>query len=672
MNTHTMRLALFRAGTAMVTVGLLTTAQAQEAQQKTVVTELDEIAVTASKGEGAAIDELASVSVVGEETKEHTGANTVQNLLRNIPGLNALFATGETGAAVNIRGMEGYGRVAVTIDGARQNFQQSGHGLGTGSFTIEPEFLQDITVIRGPSANAYGSGAIGGVVDIRTKNPSDFLEAGETWASETMLRYNSNNGWATGETASARVNDAFAVLGSVVYRDNGVFEDGDGNEVSYSDNSVVRGMLKAEIDISDEQNLVLGYIRNSDNSNATSFETDTVSSNLTAQYSYTSFDNDLIDLRVNGYWTSTDVEQEYLSSGSSTYSAYYGMTRNVAIDTIGADVVNSSLFSTGALDHTLVYGLDGYVDEVTGDDPQYSGSAGATPAGTRYTYGTYIQDTIAYGEWLKVTGGIRYDAYEMDSDAVENSGSHLSPKITVGVSPFSGPALGGLEVYGSFAEAYRAPSLTETINQYTHSYGGYGSFNILPNPDLDPETSQNYEIGLNYKADGIFTESDGLRLKAALFQNNVEDYIELKTMGTNYQYQNLKEARIEGFEVEATYDAGLVYGGFSGTVQKGYNETDGGNIDSVPANKFVTSVGFRALDEKVNFGGQWEAFRAQDDTSAEDYDLLNVFASYEPRKGTTLSLNVDNLLDETYSPYGFSGNASGRAVMFTFKQRFGG
>nr|WP_321457983.1 TonB-dependent hemoglobin/transferrin/lactoferrin family receptor [uncultured Cohaesibacter sp.] len=674
MNTHAMRLAMFRAGTAMIAVCLYTAAEAQDSPKETVVTTLDEITVTASKGEGAAIDELASVSVVDEATKEQTGANTVLELLRAVPGLSTTMVSGDTAASVNIRGMEGYGRVAVTVDGARQNYQQSSHGLTSGSFIVEPEFLQGATVIKGPSANAYGSGAIGGVVGFRTKNPSDFLEEDETWAAETMLRYSTNNGWAAGQTASARVNDAFSVLGSVIYRDNDVYKDGDGNKVANSDSQIVRGMIKAEIELSEEQKLVLGYIRNHDESGSSSYDNVVETNNLTAQYSYASLDNDLIDLKLNGYWTSTDLEQTYL-----TNATYKGQTRTFSIDTIGAGVVNNSLFSTNALEHKLTYGVDGYLDTVDNSDPAYSGGDGATPSGERSVYGAFLQDTISFDDWLEVTGGLRYDAYNLDGNGVDNSGDHLSPKVTVGVSPFSSGALDGLQIYGSYAEAFRAPALTETLVSWSHS----GMFAMIPNADLKPETSRNFEAGLNYKVDSIFSDTDGLRLKAAAFQNNVSDYIEQIGIGTptsfygttiypEYQYQNINDARIEGFEIEASYDAGWIYGNFTGTIQKGYNETEGGYLDSVPANKFVTTVGFRALEDKADFGVQWESIKAQENTDSSDYDLVNLFASYEPRKGTSLSVNVDNLLDETYKPYGFTDNSRGRTIMFTLTQRFGG
>jgi outer membrane receptor protein involved in Fe transport len=69
---------------------------------------------------------------------------------------------------INIRGLRDFGRVAVVVDGARQNYQRSGHNAN-GSFFLDPELVGGVEVVRGPTANIYGSGAIGGVVSFRTR-----------------------------------------------------------------------------------------------------------------------------------------------------------------------------------------------------------------------------------------------------------------------------------------------------------------------------------------------------------------------------------------------------------------------------------------------------------------------------------------------------------------------
>ena len=97
-----------------------------------------------------------------------------------MPGVTTQTRGDDPGTAVNIRGMQDFGRVAVLIDGARQNFQRTGHNAD-GVFYLEPEMLAAVDVVRGPVANIYGSGAIGGVVSFRTKDIEDVVKAGERW-----------------------------------------------------------------------------------------------------------------------------------------------------------------------------------------------------------------------------------------------------------------------------------------------------------------------------------------------------------------------------------------------------------------------------------------------------------------------------------------------------------
>ena len=84
----------------------------------------------------------------------------------------------------------------------------------------------------------------------------------------------------------------------------------------------------------------------------------------------------------------------------------------------------------------------------------------------------------------------------------ETSGDRLSPRITVGVSPFRPGPLEGLQLYGTYAEGYRSPSVTETLISGLHPAGV--TFPFLPNPDLKPETGKTWEFGVNYSPDGVF------------------------------------------------------------------------------------------------------------------------------------------------------------------------
>ena len=139
---------------------------------------LDPITVVASKTEEQVINALAGVSAVRGDTIDQLMPTRTSDVFFGMPSVGFQQRADDPGTAINIRGLQDFGRVAVVIDGARQNFQRTGH-KADGIFYLEPELLAAVDVVRGPVANIYGSGAIGGVVSFRTKDVEDVLRPGE-------------------------------------------------------------------------------------------------------------------------------------------------------------------------------------------------------------------------------------------------------------------------------------------------------------------------------------------------------------------------------------------------------------------------------------------------------------------------------------------------------------
>src|SRR3954447_1244067 len=148
------------------------------------VQSLDTITVAASKTEERAIDALAPVSVVTLEQIQGLQPKRLSDIFYNVPGVSFQDRGDEPSSAINIRGLQDFGRVAVVVDGARQNYQRSGHNAN-GSFFLDPELIGGVDVVRGPTTNIYGSGAIGGVASFRTKDINDVLRPGERWGVDT-------------------------------------------------------------------------------------------------------------------------------------------------------------------------------------------------------------------------------------------------------------------------------------------------------------------------------------------------------------------------------------------------------------------------------------------------------------------------------------------------------
>lgn len=80
-----------------------------------------------------------------------------------------------------------------------------------------------------------------------------------------------------------------------------------------------------------------------------------------------------------------------------------------------------------------------------------------------------------YSSWFEAVSAIRYDRYDLESGKTNGSGDRFSPKITLGVTPVP-----GFQPYVSYAEGYRAPSITETVISGAHATGGGPAFFPVP------------------------------------------------------------------------------------------------------------------------------------------------------------------------------------------------
>ena len=649
--------------------------EGQVAKPAAGATQLDKITVVSRTGESA-IEQMASVSHVDQEQLDRRMAATPQDVLFGVPGVAMQSDANRTASSVNIRGLQDFGRVAVIVDGARQNFQRSGHGTQS-MFWLDPELVQQVDVVRGPVANTYGSGAIGGVVMFDTKDADDFLREGETWAGSSTGRYDTNGkGVTTSGTGAYRFSDSFDVLGNIVWRDFSEYTDGNGDEVAGSSFDVLSGLLKSSIRPTDNSELKLGWIGASDSwtEGGNASELETKQNTFTGRYNLKDEDESWLDLNVNVAYNKSDLDQTYLTD-VSRYSSVTGLPIVIPagsqttydIETPSVDFWNTSRFDTGTVAHELTYGGDWVQDDVVTASPE-GGSDIYTPSGKRRVSGAYIQEKLVW-DWLEVVGALRYDSYKLDSDVGGTSGNRLSPRITVGVSPFEDTGLSGLQVYGTYAEGYRSPSLSETLISGLHPNGVV--FPFLPNPNLLPETARTVEFGVNYGRDGIIQADDSLRLKAAYFNNDIDDYIGgaetvafipgddcTFTPGPGripicFQYQNFANAKISGFELESIYDAAWGFAGLSVSVIDGHTvsyESEVEDLSTIPSSQVTGQLGFRFLDDNLIVGGEVQYNGApKGNATAEDFTLVNVFASYQANEDLKFNFRVDNLFDVAYT-----------------------
>lgn len=653
-------------------------------------TPLDEITVTATKDGEPAIDALAGSSVVNNTELQRQQLQRIGGAITGIPGVAIQVNPDDPATAINIRGLQDFGRVSVTVDGARQNFQRSGHNAD-GAFFLDPAFVRVIDVTRGPVANVYGSGAIGGVVSFRTVEPSDVLRPGERVAVEfrgngLTFRHSGGNGNVVGAFRAGTVVSGLLGFSYSKMRD---FKDGDGVVVTDSAQELKSGIGKLVITPAEGHKIVLGGMlqqynfTNGIGTQRTPRRTNDVRTrNFFLQYNFTRPDLPWLNLKASIYDTSTDTLQVQVSGTP----AEIGNASFFKINTRGFDLNNTSKLHIGETSVFLTYGVDGFRDKVRTFDP-FSNGDEFTPGGQRDVYGAFMQ---AHLKWsmFDVIAAARYDAYKLTSlnGAIGSSGSRISPKITFGYT-----SINGVRFYASYAEGYRAPAITETLVSEQHPPPA--AFTFIPNPTLRPEVGKTIEAGVNLKFNDLFRKDDKFRAKLSVFQNDVTDYIEgvFSDPGApcgapipgacndaTFKYNNITKALIRGVELEGSYDARRWFIKFSGSIIRGDNKTANAPLESIYPAKFVVDGGLRFLNEKLIVGGRVSFFAAQKRLpvtsqvlASRQYTLVDLYASYEFMKDAKAFLRINNVGDVRYRQFRFNKNSQGLVLKMGLFTRFG-
>ncbi|MGQ0456020.1 MAG: TonB-dependent hemoglobin/transferrin/lactoferrin family receptor [Hyphomicrobium sp.] len=657
-----------------VVAGALLTAATQATLADEI--QLDGIVVTFSKVAESAIDTLAGSSAIGRsQIDEQYQADRVGDFIDSIPGVVTQENNRDTAQAINVRGLQDFGRVNVLVEGARQNFQRSGHNAN-GVFYLDPEMIKRVDVTRGPTSVVYGSGAIGGVVAFELLDADDILREGEYAAVRTRTSYGTNGDGRLGSgTAAVRVGN-FDIVAQANFRESNDYEDGDGNVIVNTGEENQANLVKARWRPADGHQITTSIVDYQsefvDRLGAAVRDTDVENRQYTLGYTFAQPDSPLVDFSAKIYRNETDLDQIRLSNSRFEPA---GSERFFGIVTEGLDVFNTSRFDFANVKAALTYGGDVFRDRVTTSDPIGNGDE-FTPSGERTVGGAFLQSQFTFFDIVDLITALRYDTYELDGGDVKLDGDRVSPKVTLGVTPIA-----GMTLFATYAEGYRAPAVTETLIDGIHPPPA--AFPLRPNPNLDPEVAHNIEGGVNLKYNGVATVNDAFRAKAVVFRNKVDDYIDgvsvfdpTSPLGFAFQYQNIANVTLEGVEVEATYDARIWFVSIGASRVRGEDDATGIGLLSIPADQATFTLGVRAFEEKLVAGVRARFVADQDRIPAgtppgEAYTLVDLFAEYEATDNATLNFNVNNLFDETYIQYRDSLNSPGFNARFGLTMRFG-
>lgn len=606
-------------------------------------TPLDAVTTTATRTRAVAGDLAVPATVVPREEVERRDARSVLDLIRDIPGVESSGVPRTTAMQPVIRGL-GEERIVLRLDGARNNFN-AGH---RGRTFVDPELLRHVEVLRGPASTLYGSGALGGAIALRTISADDILQPGASFGGVASMGWQSQGSGPRGSLALGARAGEFSVLGAMAGFTNGNFTDGRGTTIPYSEDDATSllgklgwnpGHHRFELSAMRFRDTNTLPIAASTATTTSITDRETVQETLSLRWSYDDPSMPLLAPQVVVYRNHVDIQERRLTGTR----AVDGTT----LTTTGIDAQNTSRFG-GFGAHALTYGFEYYRDEQEGTSN--SNARSQFPTAQQSVLGLFAQDEITLGAFT-LTPGVRLDRFEQESPNGLNDRSvdRISPRVSLGwqVLPWMQP-------YVSYAEGFRAPSLTELYVGGQHFPGNF----FVPNPNLRPEVSRNKEAGVNLRFADVLRDGDRLRIRVSAFRNDIDDFIEQTVLATTTVTRNIGQARITGVEAEAQYDAGTWWLGLGAAALKGDNLETNQPLASIPAHRVSVNAGYRFLDQGVTVGGRITATAEQDRAPAttgvaqqtSGYGLLDLFASWTPTAAPNLrvALAVDNVFDHAY------------------------
>lgn len=630
----------------------------------------DTMTVTATGNARSAFEAPMMVSVIDTTEPENQTASSAADLLRTVPGIT-LDGTGRTnGQDVNMRGYDRRG-VLILVDGVRQG-TDTGH---LNSTFLDPALIKRIEVVRGPSALLYGSGALGGVISYDTVDAKDLLRDGQNSGFRVF------GSGATGDHSIGMGASAFGrtdTLDGIVSwssRDRGDLRQGDGSTAP-NDESINNMLAKGSWKIDDAQTLggSFRYYNNKaqEPKNPQTIEASTSSNPMVDRstiqrdaqltYKFAPQGNDWLNADARIYWSEARINAQNIDNT--------GEFRKQT--TKGGKVENRSrLFSDSFASHLLTWGGEYYRQE------QEPGgvTTGFPEAKIDFSSG-WIQDEITLRD-LPVTllGGTRYDNYRGSSDGYDDvDADKWSSRAGMTVNPTD-----WLMLFGSYAQAFRAPTMGEMYNDSKHfSIGSFYTNYWVPNPNLRPETNETQEYGFGLRFDDLMLANDSLEFKASYFDTKAKDYISTAVdfaAATTMSY-NVPNAKIWGWDVMTKYSADLF------SLDVAYNRTRGKDTDT---GEYISSINPDTVTSKLNipvahsgFSVGWIGTFADRSTHVSSsyrkqpgYAVNDFYVSYEGQqqlKGVTTTLVLGNAFDKEYwSPQGIPQDGRNGKIFVSYQ-----
>jgi len=649
-------------------------------------------------------DNPRAVDVVTQQQITERAPTDIGDALENTVGV-LIQRTGRGQTSPFVRGLTGQ-QVLIMVDGVRMTNATFRAGPNQYFNLIDPNMVERIEVIRGPGSTLYGGDAIGGVINVVTRGPSitgyDFATGG------TVQRFSSADLGYSGRLNVEGAIGSIGAYGGIGYGNYNNLDIGGNPDVPpfvvgrqqatswrYSSADIKFNYL-----LSDCSELIFAvqHYRGED-----IFRSDRFPDNRESI-----FDPQIRDLYyvrwqgcnpcgvVNTYqvtaslhrFDETRIDRDFRGPNPNPDERSFRSFFDEQFGVTGSFTTDLSCYGT------LSYGWDWYHDELESRRVDVDQSvtpadvdrrAGSIPNDAFYSrYGLYLN----WDAWLTcrllASAGVRFEHVETGAtiDTVNADGDPVTGVIDpeyqdwighVGLTYEVSPCL---HVVGSVSEGFRAPNIDDLANTNENVFQGVQ----LPNPDLSPENSYTYEVGVKY-------DDNCLRSQVYVWWTDLENHIlRSPPNANNFLVRDNGDSRLRGVEYAGEYLLDCqwsVYGNFWYTWGKDeelFNE---------PLSRIPPMQGTIGLRKRWDCGASWLDMYVwlvdeQDRLSARDesdefripvggtpgYYTLNVRYGKLISDRSRLSVNVENLTDEQYRVHGSGSAGPGINATLTYEMLY--
>lgn len=625
---------------AIATGFILASAGMCFAEEVTDTKKMDEVVVTGTRFEQEVVKIPANVTVISSEDIKESGAQTVPDILRTLGGVTVRDLNGNGNN--QMVDMGGFGEtadrhVAVVVNGRRINpIDQSGI-----RWTLVPvDNIERIEVLYGSGAVLYGDNAIGGVINIITKD----IEEGVSMDLEAVA----------GNMVSRRAHGLFSYnkgafgiqIGADRSKTNGYRErseserDGIYGKVQVYPSDTV--LLSLDVSSGDSKYQLPGALseaqaglnrKSAVNQNDEGEDKDFYIG-LGAEFDFDA--KGVLTLRVNN-------REEDIDSDMASWASY--MMIESETDGLNAQyVLDADFMSRG---NRLTLGVDYY-------DTQYDAFRGAAKGDTtnrfnnsKETLSYYIQDELSIVDSVTVNAGMRREDPEISlaaNFAGAVTGYSYNDSETAWHLGLSYNFKPGSKIYARVYEAFRYPVVDEFTSLFTGAI----------NNNLKQETSEGYELGARY------TFENSAVINARIYTIDLEN--EIAYSNTTWQNENLDKTRHKGAEIDFRYQAcpfAAVFGNIGYTdAEFRQGDNSGKKIPLVPEWKYNLGIDmtYENFKGRIQYNYTGERYFGSDYANSvkqmEEYQTVDLYIGAKSEK-VEFFFNALNILGEEYSDYGY-------------------